>query len=138
MMATLLTPRRPCTILPQPGWTAALLLYQAGDGYPEAHPRTLAGRALYAELPAELERPVAHGLPAYPDPGTLRVEPATVVRDLDVGEQAVEPQFNPDAFGLCVAADVRERLLDEARELLARFVREPGREIVVYYQFEFV
>src|SRR5215207_2548801 len=140
MTATLLTPRCPYTILPQPEWTgtAPLLLDQAGDRYREAHPSTLAGRALHAELPTELERPVPHGLPAYPDPGTLRVESAAVVRDLDVGEHAVEPQLHPDASGLCVAADVRERLLDDARELLARLVREPGREIVAYYQFEFV
>src|SRR5215212_9599068 len=133
-----LTPRCLCTILPQPERTqiafgmTPLPLDQAGDGYPEAHPRSLTRRALYAELPAELERPVPHGLPAHSGPGTLCVEPPAVVGHLDVGEPAVESQLYPHVPGLGVAADVRECLLDETCELPACFIRESGWKIVLY------
>src|SRR5215210_66431 len=140
MTTTLLTPRRQCTILPQAerAEMAPLPFDQAGDGYQKAHPRPLARRALYAELPAELERPVPHGLPADTGPGILCIEPTAIVGHLDVGASTVEPQLYSDMIGLGVAADVRERLLDEARELLARLIREPGRKIVFHYQLEFV
>src|SRR5215211_248478 len=140
MTATLLTPRCLCHILPQPerAGTAPLRFDQAGDWYGEAHLRPLARRALYAKLPAEFESPLPHGLPAYTGGSPLWVEPTSVVGHLDVGEPAFETQLYPDVAGLGVSPDVRERLLDEARELLARFVREPGRKIVLYQQFEFV
>src|SRR5215217_4211025 len=140
MTATLQTSRCLCPILPQPerAGMAPLPLEQAGNGYREAHPRPLARRALHAKLPAELESPVPHGLPTYTGRGPLRVEPASVVGHLDVGEPAVETQLYTNVVGLGVASDVRERLLDEARELLACLVGEPGRKIVLYQQFEFV
>src|SRR5918993_1909406 len=140
MTATLLTPRCLSPILPQPERTgmAPLPFDQAGDGYREARPRPLALRALHTELPAELESPVPHGLPAYTGRGPLWVEPTSVVGHLDVGEPAVETQLYPNVVGLGVAPDVRERLLEEARELLARLVREPGRKIVLHKQLEFV
>src|SRR5215208_6934807 len=140
MTSTLLTPRCLCPILPQPerAGMAPLPFDQAGDGYREAHPRPLARRALYAKLPTELESPVPHGLPAYTRRGPLWVEPTSVVGHLDVGEPSVETQLYPNVVGLGVAPDVRERLLDEARELLAGLVREPGRKIVPYKQVEFV
>src|SRR5215210_328892 len=140
MTTTLLTPRRLCAISPQPerAELAPLPPDQAGDGHRKAHPRPLARRALYAELSAELERPVHHGLPAHTGSGSLCVEPTAIVRHLDVGEPTVEPQLYPDVMGLGVTADVRERLLDEARELLACLIRKPGRKIVSHYQLEFV
>src|SRR5215211_4848479 len=140
MTATLLTSRCPCHILPQPerAGMAPLPFDQAGEGYGEAHPRPLARRALHVKLPAELESPLPHGLPAYTDGGPLWIEPTSVVGHLDVGELAVETQLYPNVVGLGVASDVRERLLDEARELLACLVGEPGRKIVLYQQFEFV
>src|SRR5215216_117721 len=140
MIATLLTPRCRYTILHQPerAGMAPLAVDQAGDGYREAHPRPLPWRALHAELPAELESPVPHGLSANSGRGPLCVEPTAVVGNLDVGEHTVETQLYPDVAGFGVAADVRERLLDEARELLACLIREPARKIVLDYQFEFV
>src|SRR5215218_2389512 len=126
MTTTLLTPRR---LLP---------FDQAGDGYRKAHPCPLARRALYAELPAELQRPVPHGLPSHSGPFPLCVEATAIVGHLDVGEPTVEPQLYPNVMGLGVAADVRERLLDETRELLVRLIRELGRKIVFHYQLEFV
>src|SRR5215211_2609526 len=109
MTATLLTPRRPLTILPQPEWTgmAPLPLDQAGEGDRESYPRPVSRRALHVQLPAELGRPVPHGLPAHSGPYSLWVEPAAVVGHLDIGELTVESQLYPDVFGLCVAADVR-------------------------------
>src|SRR5215211_7752751 len=138
MMPTLLTPVHHLTAARGGAAVASLLPPQAGDGHREAHPRPPARRALQVELPAELESAVSHRLPAYSGPSVLGVEPAAVVTDLDVGEHAVEAQLYPDVSGLGVAADVRERLLDQARELLARLVGEPGREFVCYHQFEFV
>src|SRR5215211_5846189 len=132
MMPTLLTPVHHLTAARGGAAVASLLPPQAGDGHRKAHPRPPARRALQIELPAELERAVSHRLPAYSDPGVLGVEPAAVVRDLDVGEHAVESQLYPDVSGLGVAADVRERLLDQAGELLARLIGEPGREFVRY------
>src|SRR5215210_1210232 len=115
-----------------------LTLDQAGDGYREAHPRPLIRCAIQVEFPAELERPVPHGLPPYSRPDLLCVEPSAVVGHHDVGEHTVKPQLYPHMTGLGVAADVRERLLDQTRELLARLTREPGRETFLYYQREFV
>src|SRR5215217_2746722 len=130
----------PVPILPQAerAGMAPLPFDQAGDGYREAHPRPLARRALHTKLPAELESPVPHGLPAYTGRGSLWVESTSVVGHLDVGELTVETQLYPNVASLGVSSDVRERLLDETRQLLACFIREPGWKIVLYYQFYFV
>src|SRR5829696_2436217 len=140
MMPTLLTPVHHLTAARGGAAVASLLPPQAGDGHRKAHPRPPARRALQIELPAELERAVSHRLPAYSDPGVLGVEPAAVVRDLDVGEHAVESQLYPDVSGLGVAADVRERLpVQEAatnvrRPAEARHVRvELGLDGVLAY-----
>src|SRR5688572_2185716 len=140
MTATLLTPRCLPHILPQPegAGMAPLPFEQACDGDREAHPRPLARRALQTKLPTEFEGPVPQGLPAYACRGPLCIEPTSIVGHLDVGEPSVETQFYPNVVGLGVTSDVRERLLDEARELLARLVRKPGRKVVLHKQFEFV
>src|SRR5829696_4740667 len=72
---------------------ALLPVDQAGNGYREAYPRPLARRALHTKLPAELESPVPHGLPAYTGRGSFWVEPTSVVGHLDVGELTVETQL---------------------------------------------
>src|SRR5215218_6529708 len=72
---------------------------------------------------------------AHPRPPARRALQIELPAEL---ERAVESQLYPDVSGLGVAADVRERLLDQAGELLARLIGEPGREFVRYHQLEFV
>src|SRR5215208_6282534 len=145
MTATLLTPRCLCTILPQHE-RAEMALDAGWRRYPltrrvtgiEKRTRVPSPGALHTKLPAELESPVPHGLSAYTGRGSFWVEPTSVVGHLDVGELTVETQLYPNVASLGVSSDVRERLLDEARHLLACLIREPGWKIVLYYQFYFV
>src|SRR5829696_5899278 len=101
MIATLLTPRCLCTILPQHE-RAEMALDAGWRCYPltrrvtgiEKRTRVPSPGALSTpNSPAELESPVPHGLPAYTGRGSFWVEPTSVVGHLDVGELTVETQL---------------------------------------------
>src|SRR5829696_7639116 len=120
---------------------ALLPVDQAGNGHREAYPRPLARRALHTKLPRRAREPGASwtaGLyRSWLFLGRTHIRRRTPRRRRVDRRDPALPLY-PNVASLGVSSDVRERLLDEARQLLACLIREPGWKIVLYHQFYFV
>src|SRR3712207_2447742 len=115
-----------------------MALRLVGERDAAEHARATAGPAPELDLPAELERPLAHGVPPHAGPGIFGVEAAPVVADLRAQRVPLHAELHPGVPGPRVAADVRERLLDDAHELAPAPLGQARRHALPDHELDLV